>query len=176
MPIWSLPNGHHIGHILKPHSYLGKVKVAFLFSGLDEWIAEDDWLFPIIGGRPVPLQIENIQWPGDNYALIKFRRIDSDTDVAAIIGLELWMTADEQTWNDIQHEEGEVKITGFAIVDKHLGHVGTVTDIIAGSAQDILVGVRNGVEILIPYHEDIVTSIDQKNQTVHTNLPEGLIS
>jgi 16S rRNA processing protein RimM len=64
--------------------------------------------------------------------------------------------------------------TGYIVTDNKLGFIG-----IAGSIEDIsnnpLLHVNHeGRNFMIPLHEDIIESIDDEEQSIIINAPEGL--
>lgn len=66
-------------------------------------------------------------------------------------------------------------ILGYHVVDVQEGGLGTVQAIYAPSQQKLLAISYRGQELLVPYHEDIVTHIDHAQQTVTVHLPNGFI-
>ena len=67
------------------------------------------------------------------------------------------------------------KILGYHVLDVREGNLGTVQAIYVPSQQKLLAIAYRGQELLIPYHEDIVTHIDHTHQTVTVHLPSGFI-
>ncbi len=174
MPVWELENGRPIGHFLKPHSFRGKLKAAFLVSGLEDYVLAGSWIFPLLGGRPVPYKVTDITWSDDTTAIMKLENINDEADATGLKGVEFMAKIDDADWEELTGT-GEVSIIGYAIEDEELGAIGTVTDVIEGAAQDIIVGVLKGREIMIPYHEDLIINIDHQAEKIYTRVPEGLI-
>ena len=67
------------------------------------------------------------------------------------------------------------EIIGFHIVDENFGSVGLISGVNDSSAQVLFEIDRNGIEILIPLNDDIISSVDRTNKTVTVNTPPGLI-
>ena len=58
---------------------------------------------------------------------------------------------------------------------KNFGSVGLISGVNDSSAQVLFEIDRNGIEILIPLNDDIISSVDRTNKTVTVNTPPGLI-
>jgi ribosomal 30S subunit maturation factor RimM len=52
--------------------------------------------------------------------------------------------------------------------------VGTIIGIEAIPGNDLLVVERDGTEVLIPLHEDLIVSVNPKKEELLLDLPEGL--
>jgi 16S rRNA processing protein RimM len=72
-------------------------------------------------------------------------------------------------------EEDDLSWVGFKLIDTQLGEIGTIQDIIENTAQDIIVTQYKGQECLIPFVEEFIEAVDDENQTLTLNLPEGLL-
>ena len=64
---------------------------------------------------------------------------------------------------------------GFTITDSHAGTLGTITAVDDSTENVLFVVDHKGDELLIPANDDFITQIDSENQTIHMQLPEGLI-
>ncbi|MBF25183.1 MAG: hypothetical protein CMP49_01515 [Flavobacteriales bacterium] len=67
------------------------------------------------------------------------------------------------------------KFLKFKIIDSHLGEIGEVTNIDYNRPQTLLSIQSKNKEILIPFVDDLISKIDEKNKLIYTQLPEGLI-
>ena len=64
---------------------------------------------------------------------------------------------------------------GFQVFDKDGKLIGTIKDI-DESTENVLFIIHNGEkEILIPVSEDYILHIDEKQKSIHMDLPEGLL-
>src|SRR5262249_19551637 len=72
-------------------------------------------------------------------------------------------------------EEDLSWLAGFRVVDERHGNLGTVQDVDAVLMQDQLVVDYNGLEVLIPFVDEIVLEIDADTETIRTRMPEGLL-
>jgi 16S rRNA processing protein RimM len=173
MPLWKLDEPVHVGTIIKPHSYLGFVKVAFLFSGLESAIPPGSFLYLLFNKKPVPFRIEEIQWPDEKSALIKFADINSDAESALLRNIEIVLP--EILISDAEDDQPEgAELIGYKIEDANGNSLGEITDIIEGP-QNLLQAVHLGRQYFIPFHPALVKKVFRKKRLVRVDLPEGLM-
>jgi 16S rRNA processing protein RimM len=67
------------------------------------------------------------------------------------------------------------EVIGYQVEDANLGTLGTVKEIYSTGAQDVVVMIYQGHEVLIPLMDAIIPKVDKKNQIVHSILPDGLL-
>ena len=174
MPVWKLEDGILLGKILKPYGYLGFVRVAFLISGLDDILADRDFIFIEWIGKPVPYQIESIIWDDDKTARIKFKEIKDLSAATRLNGRALILSEKTIPKHLLQTLEPS-ELIGFKVFDLQNKLVGVVSGLDESGRQSILEVILNEKEILIPFHEDLVKKIDFKKKNITVDLPEGLI-
>jgi 16S rRNA processing protein RimM len=173
MPLWKLDNPVHTGTIIKPHSYLGTVKVAFLFYELQEAVEAGQFLYILHNQKPVPYLIESVQWTDEKNALIKLTDINSEEEAESLRGKEIVMPETELGAAEEDETEGE-ELKGYKVQDDEGQPLGEITNVIEGP-QNLLRVVLKGHEYLIPYHEDLIIKVDHENKLVTAILPEGLL-
>ena len=77
-----------------------------------------------------------------------------------------------------QLEEDEFyynEIIGFKLIDETIGEIGAISDVLEYPTQAVIQVMKDGKEILIPIHDDIIQKVDKKAKTLTVNTPEGLI-
>lgn len=67
------------------------------------------------------------------------------------------------------------EIRGFILKDNAYGEVGTIETVYDLPQHPVGGILVNGKEILIPLVPDFIETIDRKNKTIYTRLPEGMI-
>ena len=174
MPVWSLENPCTAGKIIKPHSYLGLVKVAFLFSGLDEVLVPGAFLFIEWMEKPVPYLIEEIYWDNDDSARVKLADINNEEEAAKLRGRNVIISeAEIPEPEDEEPEENEC--TGYKVLDIHDGtDLGIVMGIITAGPQTLFEVTLKGHAYMIPIHEDLIKRIKHHSKIILVDLPEGL--
>jgi 16S rRNA processing protein RimM len=67
------------------------------------------------------------------------------------------------------------KLLGYHVIDVREGNLGVVQAVCAPSQQRLLVIDYQGQELLVPYHDAIITHVDHGQQTILAQLPNGFI-
>ena len=110
----------------------------------------------------------------DSRTLIKFKGIDDRDEVSKLTGYYIGVSREDA----VKLPEGRYFIAdliGLAVVDESRGDLGTIKDIINSGASDIIIVKRKGKnELLIPYLNAIVKSVDLSSGKMDVILPEGL--
>jgi len=113
--------------------------------------------------------------PHKSFILIKFKGYDNINDVEKYVKSELFADGEEVSGLN----EGEFlykQIIGLKVVDKDLGEVGKVTEILELGSNDVwVVKGPKYKEILLPYIDDVIKDVDLDNQVVNVEIPDGLI-
>ena len=69
----------------------------------------------------------------------------------------------------------EDNISGYTVFLKNNEVIGIVTEMIENPGQWLLTVItQDGKEILVPYHDDLVISMDSREKTIVLDLPEDL--
>ena len=66
-------------------------------------------------------------------------------------------------------------IVGYKLVDETYGEVGFISDVLEYPTQAVIQVMKDGKEILIPIHDDIIRKVDKKSKVLNVKAPEGLI-
>jgi 16S rRNA processing protein RimM len=91
-----------------------------------------------------------------------------------LIGQEIWVDKSVFVSKD-QQSLYLVEIEGFEIIDQNAGSIGFIKGFSSNTAQDLLLVEDDDVEYEIPFVKEFIVSINHEEQTVETNLPEGLL-
>ena len=107
--------------------------------------------------------------------ILKFKEFDNINDIERYKGCDLLVTRE----NAVPLEENEFFITDLidckVLTDEgeELGHL---TDVMTTGANDVyIVETKEGKEILLPYIEDCIKSIDIENKTIIAHILPGLL-
>lgn len=163
----------HYGKIIKTHGFKGELTVSVLID-IPGILEKTESVFIEIEGLLVPFFIESFNYSGNNSFTIKFESIDSDEKSRRLCQNNIWI-ANELLPEKIKKQKELFNFTGFRIIDKTKGEIGTLLDIIEMPQQQLLQIDHHGKEILIPVAEEFISKIDKKNKIIYINTPEGLI-
>ena len=164
-----------IGHIRRSHGYKGHARVY-----VDE-IWEEDFLaqrfvFLEIDGYKVPFDIEEIKNQKD--LILKLSTIDSSEALSKYSQKKLYVLerniAHAKSALDKSDEKSE--LIGMHIHDDTLGDLGPIIRIDEYPQQEMaILEKEDGTEVLIPLHEQMISSISQEEGKIFMDLPEGLV-
>lgn len=163
----------NIGKILKPRGVCGEVKVLPLtdipgrFDQLDEVYVE------ITADETRTLVVEEVKsYKGCVY--LRFHGLDSVEAVEMLRGKYLQVEraqVPELPENEFYHFE----IIGASVYTEDDQYLGTVSEILETGAHDVFIVQGVDREYLIPFHSDLVTSIDRKAARITVHPLEGLL-
>jgi 16S rRNA processing protein RimM len=166
-------NCFYLGKIVKKYSFKGEVLLK-LDTDQPELYEYLDALFLDINNSLIPYFIEKSQLHKSNLLRLKFEDVSSEIDAEQLLKKEVYLPLallPKLEGNTFYYHE----IIGFHIVDENFGSVGLISGVNDSSAQVLFEIDRNGIEILIPLNDDIISSVDRTNKTVTVNTPPGLI-
>ena len=166
-------NCFELGFIAKAHGIKGEVKVVFDVTDIYEY--EDlESVYLLEKGKLTPFFVEFLRIQSDSQALVKFKQVIDRNQAEALKGVRLYLPLDQLPELD-EHGFFYHDIIGYTIQDENLGTLGTIQRVMEMPAQDLLVMLYKGHEILIPLSTDVVLYPDKEKKLMFTRLPDGLI-
>jgi 16S rRNA processing protein RimM len=162
-----------LGRITKVSGYEGAVTVK-LEKVFIENIHIMESVFLEIEGRPVPFFISDSDYSGADVLKLSFEGYDSIDKISEFIGCRIFLTSEPEDSN--KEIADNQLLNGYDIIDHNDKLIGKVTDVISNNGQWLLnVSSSERKDILIPFHEDFIISIDRKEKVVRMDIPEGLL-
>lgn len=166
-----------VGSIFKPHGIKGEMS-ATLDYGLEP--SDLRCIVLDIDGIYVPFFIESSRRRGTESWLLKIDGIDDEKQAAALANHEIYALKAELPEGDAD-DDSDVDgvylydLEGFRMLDGDT-EVGTI-DYVDDTTENILFGVKtaDGKTVLVPFAEELITSIDPETRTIAMDLPEGII-
>lgn len=161
-----------IGIIGGRHGLNGEVELKFENDAFDRGNA--DYLFLDMDGILVPFFWDEYRFKNEQTVLFKFTDVNTENEANAIKGAKVYYPLSElgeeeclQSWKSL---------IGFTVMDVEDSSIGTVIRVDDTSANILLTLVSaQEQEILLPFHEDLLVSLDMKSRCLHMNLPEGIL-
>ncbi|MDY0097787.1 MAG: ribosome maturation factor RimM [Bacteroidales bacterium] len=160
-----------LGQIVKVANYDGTVAVK-LSQQFTDIFRYSVLLFIETEGKLVPFFISEYEFSGKDTLRVKFNGYESDTKVSEFVGCNIYLpTAPDGSLRGKEEDD----ISGYTAFLKNNEVIGTVSVMIENPGQWLLsVITPGGKEILVPYHDDLIISIDSRKKTIVLDLPEGL--
>jgi len=162
-----------LGRITKVSGYEGAVavKVEKIFT---ENIPQMESVFLEIEGRPVPFFISGLEYSGADILKLWFEGYDTVEKVGEFTGCRIFLT-DEVIDEKNQKSDNQLLID-YQVYTKESILLGPISEIISNNGQWLLNIVSlNKKNVLIPFHEDFIISIDKRKKIVVMDIPEGLL-
>jgi 16S rRNA processing protein RimM len=160
-----------LGQITKVNGYEGAVTVK-LEKVFSENIPLMESVFLEIEGRPVPFFISESEYNGAGILKLKFEGYDSIEKISEFTGCRVFLT----TGISIEIKADEIRnLIGYNIIISDNILLGTIKEVIPNPGH-LLLNVLSTLnkEILIPFHEHFIISIDNKNRNLVMDIPDGL--
>jgi len=167
-----------VARIGKPHGIRGEVTVQLYTDEPEQRLASGEVLMRI-AGTDTPDRITTLltvtrqRW-NKSTCLLSFREVTDRNGAEALRGSTLFV---EVPTEDDSDEEGwySHELVGFRCVDLQGQKLGTLKELLTGSAQHLLVVTAvSGEEVMVPFVEEIVPEVDVKNQRILLDPPAGL--
>ncbi len=144
-----------------------------LAPDVDSDIFDDDWLFAEVDMRIVPLRIDSSKQRGKTTLIVRLAHLSTAEELEILVGCNVLAKVD----SDDDAEE-DFSLIGYTILDTNGTTIGTIVDIDDRvSANPLFVAeATSGEELLIPAADEFVVGVDDENQLIILNLPEGLLN
>ena len=157
-----------IGRVGKSHGLKGEVKIDFILDDF-ELISELSLVYlKRPGGEMVPHRLINVRFagpPSNQSFFVLFDKIDDRNKADSLKDCGLMIEdKNAEEWKDIEEED---PIIHFSIVDQALGSVGKVTETLETAAHLILICSSEAGEIMIPYVDEYILSVDDDMAVIH---------
>ena len=124
-------------------------------------------------GNLIPYFIENQKITGDKM-FVQLQDVKKMEQAIVFLGKAVYLPNELMP----QLEEDEFyynEIIGFKLIDETIGEIGEISDVLEYPTQAVIQVMKDGKEILIPIHDDIIQKVDKKAKTLTVKAPEGLI-
>ena len=163
-----------VGKIVNTHALQGEVRVISQSDFKDERFRPGSELFIDFNSELIPVVVKSHR-TNKNFDLLRFNDLYHINDVEKYKGCELLV--DGSNLSDLDEAEFYFyEIIGCQVKTIDGESLGEIVDILQTGANDVWVIGRPGQkDLLIPYIEDVVKTVDIENKSVEVELLEGLL-
>lgn len=164
---------YKIGKLGKPHGVKGEITFAITDDVFDR--VDADYLVLDIDGILVPFYLEEYRFKNDDNVLVKFEDIDTQEQVRAYTGCEVYFP---RHLSDSDEENMSwAEIIGFQLVDVVSGRVVGTIGHVDDSTLNLLFEITSpeGEALLIPANNDLIEEVDIEKKMIRMAIPEGLL-
>jgi len=159
-----------VGRVAKPHGVRGEVAVQLLTDHPDRFVPGT--IFPGEAGAP-PLVVATAR-SHHGRLLVRFEGIEDRDQAESLRGALLLIPVAERRELGLDEFWPE-SLAGLRASSVQGEHLGTVTGVITGEAQDrLVVETGPGARVEVPFVSEIVLDVDEAAGTVVIDAPEGL--
>lgn len=160
------------GKITKTHGLKGEITVKLDVANPGDF---KDLRYVLIEdrGNLIPYFIENQKINGDKM-IVQLQDVKKVEQAVAFMGKAVFLPNElmpELDEDDFYFKE----IVGFKMIDALKGEIGEIYDVLEYPTQAVIQVMKDGKEILIPIHDDIIQKVDKKAKILTVKAPEGLI-
>ena len=160
------------GKITKTHGLKGELTIKLDVANPADF---KDLRYFLIEDRCnlIPYFIENQKINGDKM-IVQLQDVKKVEQAVAFMGKAVFLPNElmpELDEDDFYFKE----IVGFKMIDALKGEIGEISDVLEYPTQAVIQVMKDGKEILIPIHDDIIQKVDKKAKTLTVKTPEGLI-
>ena len=162
----------YVGKIVKTHGLKGEVTLRIDNEQFDD-IEELNYFLLDVNEQLIPYFIEDIAYHS-NKAFVLFQDLKTLEAANQFVGKSAYLPLDllpEKEGNDFYSHE----VVGYLVVDEEKGEIGNVNEIIEYPTQSIIQIIKDGKEILIPIHDDILKDVNREEKKIYIKAPNGLI-
>ena len=162
-----------IGKILNFHGIKGEVKMGFT-AGKELIIKNLKKVYIYINNNKLCYDIDTVRFH-KNFAIVKFRQINSVNEVMDIKGL-LVHIEENLLKSKLQKDEYLISdLVGLNVFDTNGNQIGIICDLGENKATDIIqIQKNNGLKFLVPFVKDWVPIVDIVNKKIVINMREGI--
>lgn len=161
-----------VGKIINTHGIRGEVKVFPLTNDIQRF----DFLnYAYIGEKKIKVYVETIKHH-KNLAILKFKEYSNINEIEKFKDEFIYVDEEEK----VQLPEDHFfiyELIDSQVFDKEMNLIGTLTDIIQSSSNDVYVvkDKENNKEYLIPAVKQFVLKVDIENKEIVIDPIEGMI-
>lgn len=160
-----------IAKIIKTHGVRGDLTVELIVPVGDE-LSKITHIYVSHNNGFNPYFIEHINTKSKN-PILKLEGINKVEEAAAFKGLKIFVQPSQIP--GIENKLLPNALIGFSLKDVALGLVGKVVNVY-DLPQNVLLEINyNGVDVLIPFQEALIVSVNRKNKELLLDLPQGLL-
>lgn len=164
-----------IGKILGFHGIKGEIKMGFT-TGKEALIKRLKLVYIFINNQKQSFDVETVRFH-KNFAIIKFKQVNSIDDVMTIKGLLVHVT-EELLKSSLDNDEFLVnELVGLDVYDLQGNKIGKVSEIGDNKASNLLeIEKNNGLKFIIPFVKEWVPIVDTANKKIVIKYEDGIDS
>lgn len=167
-----LEEAFYIGYLTKTKGLKGELQLYFEYDAPE--LLDLDVIYAEISGKLVPYFVSSYKLQQNQTANIYFDDVDHIDKAQPLVKKKVYLPLEKQP--DRSEEEFHyIDLKGFIVSDETHGELGEILEINEYPQQFVATVSFKGKEVLFPLNEDMIVEIDEENNTILVDLPEGLL-
>lgn len=162
----------YIGYITKTKGLKGEVQLFFEYD--EPELLDLDVVFAEINGKMVPFFVSSCKLQNNGTGNLYFDEVDHIDKAQALVKKKIYLpltklpdrSDDDFHYNDLK---------GFTVSDETQGELGEIIEVNEYPQQFVATVLYKGNEIMFPLNDDLIVEIDEEEETLLVDLPEGLL-
>ena len=162
----------YIGYITKTKGLKGELQLYFEFEDYQD--LDLDVIFLELNGKMVPFFVASHKLYENSTGLFYFDDVDYVDKAQPLVKKKAYLPLSKKP----EREDDEFYYTdlkGFIAVDETLGELGEIIEVNEYPQQFVATVNYQNKEILFPLNEDFIVEIDDEENILTLDLPEGLL-
>ena len=160
------------GKITKTHGLKGELTIKLDVANPEDF-AELRYVLIEDRGNLIPYFVEYLKINGDKM-FVQLQDVIKMEQALAFVGKAVFLP--NEMLPQLEDDEFYYKeIIGFRLIDAEKGEIGAISDVLEYPTQAVIQVMKDGKEILIPIHDDIIQKVNKKSKILNIKAPEGLI-
>ena len=163
-----------LGQFIKPHGYKGGISIKLDVDRPEDYENLES-VFVIIDNAPIPFFFTSFEHVKEGVFRATIEGVETEEDARALCKKTCFLPLDvlpKLTGTKFYFHE----VIGFTLRDTEYGDVGSIEQILDGTAQPLFsVKHASGREVLIPLVDELVLEVNREEKFILVNAPEGLV-
>ncbi len=162
----------YIGYITKTKGLKGELQLYFEFEDYQD--LDLDVIFLEVNGKMVPFFVASHKLYENSTGLFYFDDVDHVDKAQPLVKKKAYLPLSKKP----EREDDEFYYTdlkGFIAVDETLGELGEIIEVNEYPQQFVATVNYQNKEILFPLNDDFIVEIDDEENILTLDLPEGLL-
>lgn len=168
----NIEEAFYIGYITKTKGLKGEVQLYFEYDAPE--LLDLDVVFAEISGKMVPFFVSTYKLHTNSTGNFYFDDVDHIDKAQPLLKKKIYLpltkmpdrSDDDFHYNDLK---------GFIVSDETHGELGEIIEVNEYPQQFVATVLYQNKEILFPLNDDMIVEIDEDEETILVDLPEGLL-
>ncbi len=168
----TIEESFYIGYVSKTRGLKGEVQLFFEFEDYSD--LELDVIFLEVNKKLVPYFVDTVKLHNNSTAYATFEDVDHIDKAQALVRKKMYLPNSkmpERDPDDFRYTD----LIGYLVIDEVHGELGEITNVVEMPQQFIATVDLDGKELMFPLSEDLILDIDQEEEIIEVDLPEGLV-